>query len=209
MEQDIEPFSLGKFIPYRRNIVLLILFFLITPLTIATASFSLYLFNKPEPKVLASSARADITGVKVFASLPSNAPTVSGSVMSEDARPEIVKNYLITYNSSLTPYAKTLVEAADFYGLDFRLLPAIAQQESNLCKWIPNGTHNCWGWGIHSEGTLGFDSFDQAIWTVAKGLKENYIDEGLKTPKEIMAKYTPQSNGSWANGVSEFMAEID
>jgi hypothetical protein len=55
---------------------------------------------------------------------------------------------------------------------------------------------------------LGFNSYSDAIETVSKGLKNNYIDEGLVTPDEIMTKYTPSSNGSWAHGVNEFMSEM-
>ena len=84
-----------------------------------------------------------------------------------------------------------------------------SQQESNLCKKIPSGTFNCLGWGVHSKGTLGFSSFEEAIEVVSKGLKENYIDEGLLTPEEIMTKYTPHSDGSWAYGVNLFMNEIE
>jgi len=107
------------------------------------------------------------------------------------------------------PYAQELVDASDIHGLDYRLLTAIAQQESNLCKIIPPGSHNCWGWGIHSEGTLMFDTFDEAIFTVAQGLKEEYLDKGYTTPEEIMEKYTPLSQGSWAYGVNKFMSELE
>ena len=95
-------------------------------------------------------------------------------------------------------------------GMDFRLITAIAQQESNLCKIIPPRTYNCWGWGIHSEGTLGFDSYEEAIDAVTLGLKENYFNKGLTTPDTIWPKYTPSSpDGAWAKGVNQFMAEME
>lgn len=147
-------------------------------------------------------------GVQVYASLPGNTPGVYGVASAADARVEIVRQYLESYNSPLEPYAANLVEAADQYGLDFRLTTAIAQQESNLCKKIPPGGHNCWGWGIHSEGTLGFRSFVEGINTVSQGLREEYIDKGYLTVEEIMSKYTPLSNGSWAAGVTAFMEEM-
>ncbi|KKU47808.1 MAG: hypothetical protein UX67_C0028G0001, partial [Candidatus Woesebacteria bacterium GW2011_GWF2_46_8] len=100
-------------------------------------------------------------------------------------------------------------EAADRYELDYRLTTAIAQQESNLCKIIPPGSNNCWGWGIHSAGTLGFDSFEEGIETVSAGLRKEYLDKGFRTVEEIMSKYTPLSNGSWATGVTKFMSEME
>lgn len=195
-----------------KNLVLISVFFIVTPLTLGVSLFSLFSIRSSDSGVVQGKVLGTSTtesGVRVYASLPSEFPTVSGAVTSNDARPEIIKNYLEAYNSPLLPYANFLVDIADKYNLDFRLLPAIAQQESNLCKYIPPGGHNCWGWGIHSEGTLGFDSFDEAIETVAYGLKTEYIDKGYTTPEEIMTKYTPLSDGSWARGVTRFMGEME
>src|SRR5688572_4674582 len=63
----------------------------------------------------------------------------------EDARPHIVANFLERHGSPLKPYdhfGQYLVDIADKYELDFRLMPAIAMQESNLCKKIPEGSYN-------------------------------------------------------------------
>ena len=128
-----------------------------------------------------------------------------------DARPLIVQKFLERYNSPLAKepdFAKKLVEIADEYGIDFRLLPAIAMKESGLCKAIPEGTYNCLGLGIHSRGTWGFDSYEDAFRAAAKILKENYIEEGRVTPETIMKKYTPSSKGEWAAGVNQFMSEM-
>jgi hypothetical protein len=129
-------------------------------------------------------------------------------VKSEDAVPAIIKKYLAKYHSPLLPHADYLVNAARAYRIDPRLLVAIAQQESNLCKKAPEGTFNCWGWGIHSRGTLGFESYEAAIDAVVKGLAENYFSEGLTTPETIMGIYTPLSDGSWAKGVRQFIDEM-
>ena len=104
--------------------------------------------------------------------------------------------------------AEFIVATSDKYGLDFRLTTAIAQQESNLCKYIPSGSYNCWGWGIHSRGTLGFASYDEGIDIVSRGIKSEYIDKGYVEPLDIMSKYTPLSNGSWAEGVTKFLSDM-
>jgi hypothetical protein len=130
-------------------------------------------------------------------------------VKSEDAIPEIIKSYLAKYNSPLLPYADYLVKAGRKHGVDPRLLVAIAQQESNLCKKAPEDTNNCWGWGIHSRGTLGFDNYKEAIDAVTVGLSKNYLGKGLLTPEEIMGIYTPLSDGSWARGVQQFLDEMN
>lgn len=136
---------------------------------------------------------------------------VTTVVETEDARAEIVANFLERYDSPLKPYdyfGTKLVEIADRYNLDFRLVPAIAMQESNLCKRTPEGTHNCLGFGIHERGTLGFDSYEAGFERAAREIKANYVDIGLTSPQEIMTKYTPSSNGSWAESVNQWMAEM-
>lgn len=159
--------------------------------------------SPPVPRVLGSSAP--------FA-VPATTATAESLFTSSDARQLIVKNYLARYSSPLEPFAQYLVDTADKYRLDFRLLPAIAQQESNLCKKIPVDSHNCWGFGIYGNKVTRFDSYTQAIDTVAKTLRKKYIDQGLDTPEKIMAKYTPPSiekGGPWAKAISQFLADLE
>lgn len=142
---------------------------------------------------------------------PGQVQGMTSVIETDDARPQIVANFLQRYNSPLKPYdhyGKVFVDIADRYGFDFRLLPAIAMQESNLCKKIPEGSYNCLGFGIHERGTLEFENFEANFERAGRELKKNYIDQGRTTPEEIMKKYTPSSNGSWAESVNQWMAEM-
>ena len=112
------------------------------------------------------------------------------------------------YKSDLLPYAQNIVDAADKYDLDYRLIPAIAMQESNLCKKAPKDSHNCWGFAIYGKKVLKFDNYTDAINTVTKTLAIQYKGQGLETPEQIMTKYTPGSNGSWAKSVNYFMDQL-
>lgn len=188
-----------------KNLVLLTLFFTMTPLALGVSLFSLFSFAK-SPQ---NPGALPINGLKVYASFPSNFPSVLGTAQAADARTEIIRQYLQKYNSPLTAYSDLIVKFADEYKIDFRLTTAIAQQESNLCKVIPRKTYNCWGWGVHSQGTLGFSSYEEGIKEVTMGLAENYISQGYDTPEKIMEKYTPLSNGSWASGIREFLSEME
>ncbi len=136
-------------------------------------------------------------------------PIIDTSLKTSDARPLIIKNYLAKYKSELEPFYQNIVDVSDKYSLDFRLLVAIAQQESNLCKRIPSGSYNCWGFGIYGDKVTRFDSYPQALEKVAGTLKKDYVDKGLVSPQEIMGKYTPPSQGSWATGVSQFLSELE
>lgn len=205
-------FTRDENITFWKNFFLVFIFFTITPLTLGVSLFSLYSL-KVNSVVQKEFENTNLlitpqSGVRVYASLPVKQPVVSDSVSAGDARPEIIRKYLDRYNSPMVDKANFIVEMADKYSLDYRLITAIAQQESNVCKIIPPGGYNCWGWGIHSAGTLGFQSFEEGIETVSKGLRENYLDKGYTTIPEIMSKYTPSSNGSWARGVTQFMEDM-
>jgi len=121
----------------------------------------------------------------------------------------LVEKYLAKYKSPLLPYANKIVELSELYGYDYYWIVAIAQQESNLCKKIPEDSHNCWGYGIHSQGTLKFENYDLALESFAAYLKKQYFDKGLNTPELIMKKYCPHSDGSWATGVQQFIDELE
>jgi hypothetical protein len=144
-------------------------------------------------------------------SSPGQVKGISTIMETADARPLIVARFLERHDSPLVPheyFGQVFVDLADQNGFDFRLLPAIAMQESNLCKRIPEGTFNCLGFGIHERGTLAFSSYEANFTRAARELKANYINIGLTTPEKIMRKYTPGSNGSWADSVNQWMSEM-
>jgi len=184
-----------------------IFFFIATPLIIGISFYTLYTLDKG--KNTDSNKILGTTSAQIFAALPDKSPSTSIKLISSDARGDILKEYLTHYESPLSPYAYYIVNVADEFNIDFRLITAIAQQESNLCKFIPDNTYNCWGWGIHSRGTLGFNSYEEGIKTVSEGISKEYLAKGYSTPDEIMKKYTPLSNGSWASAVNQFMNEME
>jgi len=195
-----------------RKLTFILVFFTLTPIALVSSTISLISITNTESKnvLIQPVTPKETTGVQVYASLPSNFPSVSAEIVEEDARPEIIKGFLSSYKSPLTPYSELIVDVADKYGIDWKLLPAIAMKESGLCKIIPDESYNCWGWGIHSAGTLRFDSYEEGIDTVSKGIRENYVDIGLVTIEEIMSKWIPHSpNGAWAEGVRLYMAEMN
>lgn len=143
------------------------------------------------------------------AKVDKNQIKIKGEIASDDARPLIIKRYLEKYKSPLAPYADLIYQVSQDYNFDYYWIVAIAQQESNLCKKVPEDSHNCWGYGIHKKGTLKFENYELAIKSYAEYLKREYFDKGLNTPELIMQKYCPSSNGSWANGVHQFIDEME
>jgi hypothetical protein len=97
--------------------------------------------------------------------------------------------------------------------IDPRLIVAIAGAESafGLVTCAPN---NAWGWGCPTR-PYRFRSWAEGIDAVAKGLRENYLDDGLTTVGEIHLRYAPPGatndpgglNYGWADNVARFLLE--
>lgn len=134
--------------------------------------------------------------------------TIESEVHISDARVANLKAFFRKYGSPLYDYADVMVAEADRNSFDYRLLAAIAMQESNLCKYIPEDSYNCWGWGIYGDSVIRFSGYDEGIRVVSEGIKKNYIDHGLVTASMIMKKYTPSSNGSWERSVNHFLKSL-
>lgn len=196
-----------------RKFLLLAIFSLLAPLTLGVSLFTLTQIS--QVKEIDTLTRTSVKGVvnartpsQLFAALPEVIGGISTAILTGDARPVIIDQYLTQYNSPMTPYADFLFAMSEKYGIDYRLMIAIAQCESNLCKKAPPGSYNCWGF---ENGETKFLSWEQAIEQVAKTLKEDYIDQGLITPEQIMAKYAPPSvekGGPWARCVEQFLEEL-
>jgi len=186
-----------------RKIILSASFFIFTPaLILVSILYYLFLsYNYKSHNGLNNSNRK-----VAFAALPALENVLGDSIVPKDARIEMVKQFFAKYKSPLELYAKNVVEEADKYGLDFRLIPAIAMQESNLCQKIIADSFNCWGFGIYGKKVTRFENYPQAIETVTRTLAKNYIAGGLDTPETIMKKYTPSNTGSWAYSVNYFMS---
>lgn len=188
--------------------ILLVSFATITPIVLlVTIIFSLslaynaYGHNKK--------ALTEKTPGVAYAALPTSENVLAAKIIASDARVEMVRQFMERYNSPLEPYASHIVATADKYDLDHRLIPAIAMQESGLCKKNRQESFNCWGFGVYGKKYYQFDNYEQAIEAVTKTLAVKYVGKGLKTPEEIMTKYTPSSNGSWARSVNQFMGEME
>ena len=147
----------------------------------------------------------------LFAALPDNTFESSQDIIKADARAKIIEDFFLNYKSPLAGFGNLFIKISDQYTLDYRLLPAIAMQESNAGKKVIEGSYNPFGYGIYGNIVLKFGSWEEAIERVGRAIREDYLDKGLKTPEQIMAKYTPPSlekDGAWAKGVSSFMEEL-
>lgn len=150
-----------------------------------------------------SESTVGITGSQPY--LPGS---LVGEVILEDARAKIIDQFFQRYRSPMEGLGNHIVTTADKYKIPYGLLPAIGQCEGNVGKVIPLGSYNTWGYGIYGSTIKKFDSWEAGIEAVSADLRLNYFNRGLDTPEEIMTKYAPSSNGSWANCVNSYLQEL-
>lgn len=196
-----------------RRVVLSLVLFFITPLALASTIYLLvfsYYTSVPKTQTITQSSQTPQSIVPLASAAEFEQFKRDEEVERylSDPRIEAVKSFFAYYKSPLEPYAMDVVIVADAFNIDYRLIPAIAMQESTLCKRIPHGSNNCWGFGIYGAKKTTFDSYEHGIYIVSKALATRYVGQGLKTPEEIMTKYTPSNTGNWAQNVKDFMARI-
>lgn len=146
-----------------------------------------------------------------------NKPVEGNLVAKSDERGEIVRKkldnkaqilsaYLASYDSPLEYHAQDFVDAAKEYNLDWKMLPAIAGVESTFGRFIPGG-YNAYGWGVYGNQAIYFKSWKEGIFTVAKGLRENYFNRGLTEPYSINRVYA--ASPRWGGNVTYFMRDLE
>jgi hypothetical protein len=149
---------------------------------------------------------------------PSSSGKVLGStITADDARTLIVERFIKRFrpDSPFLSHADTIVEEADRYQIDFRLIPAIAMCESNLGFRLPSSdSFNAWGIAVYTNSMKGkhFDGWKAAISWVTKFIREKFYDKGITDLQEIGAIWAPPSvdnNYSWTRCVQGFMDKME
>ncbi|MFC1625101.1 hypothetical protein ACFL15_01890, partial [Patescibacteria group bacterium] len=62
---------------------------------------------------------------------------------------------------------------------------------------------------IYGNNAIYFESWEDGIETVAKGIRENYFSKGFNTPEKMAPIYTPPNSANWLYAVRGFMYRID
>lgn len=191
-----------------KKILLCFIFFAVSPFVLGLTL--LFSGNFSNSAVLGDSSFSSPQPNKIFAFSGEESGVIAQTIKSSDSTPIVIERYLKRYGSPMFPHSEAILSAAFRYDVSPQLIVAIAQQESNLGKKSPENCYNAWGWAIHERGTKCFESWDEAIETVTRGIAENYCAKGYcDDPCEMMKKYTPKSNGSWCAGVNQFLREME
>lgn len=183
------------------------------PVTAALLIVNLLLLSSLAQKTRVASGAPD-KRIRVTASAYGTEQVLGTSIQAGDARSSLLAQFLTKNRSPLSPYADYIIDRADYYRVDFRMVPSIAMCESNVGKRIPSrDSYNAWGISV-ATGTVNgakFPNWIYAIDWVTRYIKEKYLDRGITELTDIGAIWAPPSVGtgnSWANCVQFFMSEI-
>jgi hypothetical protein len=117
-----------------------------------------------------------------------------------DARLGALRSFFAKADCPAVRYAEVFLEAADYYRLDWRLLPSISFVESTGGKFAHN--NNFFGW---DSGKASFSSPAQAIHSVGYSLSHSggYKSKSVET---VLARYNP--NADYVAKVKSVMRRI-
>lgn len=188
-----------------RNFFVLLLFFILTP-GMLFVSLNLLTVHQHKLGVLGlSTIRQEPFA---YAALPTMDTVFEGSATLTDKRETNLSDYFSYYHSPLKPYANEIVSRADKYGIDYRLLPAIAMQETGLCKTaLQAAPYNCWGWGIWGKKVTSFHSYQEAIDTISRYFA-NRKEKGIDNLDAIGSIYNPGNTNHWKENVAYVMDQL-
>lgn len=174
----------------------------------------------------ASLSKQPVLGINLTGSAPivlvqkQNTAAKTPSVLNKETdflaktvelRGQAIDAYFRAYDMPLAGTGKLFAESAEKYGLDWRLLPAIAVRESTGGKYACKGDKfNPFGW---ASCNIGFSSYSDAIDTVARNLAgkdagtEKYY-KGKDTEGILLAYNPPSIVPKYASQVMYIMRQI-
>jgi hypothetical protein len=104
-----------------------------------------------------------------------------------DPRIARLEKFFQIYHCPAPHHTSEYLRAADGYGLDYRLLPAVSIRES-LCGLAEKQSHNLWG---YHPGHQSFPSIEAGIDFLAQRLTQHPLYKG-KTLQDKLFTYNPR-----------------
>jgi len=104
-------------------------------------------------------------------------------IRPRDPKAIALENYLRRQDSPLHKHSDLIIELSKLYGVDYKMIIAIAGLESGYCE-INIGKNNCWGFGSYSWPTL-----ETGIREYFRLMNKGYFSKGRNTIQEIAPIY--------------------
>jgi hypothetical protein len=144
--------------------------------------------------VFSATTTADVPPARIHA--------IPSQVSRPDRRIERLENFFKNYHCPTPYHTSEYLRAADGYGLDYRLLPAVSIRET-LCGIAEKQQHNLWG---YHPGRQSFPSIEAGIDFVAQRLARHPLYRG-KTLADKLFTYNPRS--AYPDEINRIMRQIE
>ena len=157
-------------------------------------------FPRRYPKLLTAAA-----GLALCATTTADVPASRITpirVSQPDPRIARLEKFFRTYHCPTPYHTSDYLRAADGYGLDYRLLPAVSIRETR-CGVEEQEQHNHWG---YNPGGPGFPSVEAGIDFVAQRLARHPLYKG-KTLQDMLFTYNPRP--AYPEEVRRIMRQVD
>lgn len=138
--------------------------------------------------------------VAVLIALPATADVPPKST-EQSGREQKLKAFFEAHGCPQPFHASDYVTAADIYGIDYRLLPAVSVRESTCGVYARQ--NNRWGW---ASARVGFESVARGIHYIAQQLAFGRYYRGKDVDGKLRA-YNPVPG--YVHEVKRLMEEID
>lgn len=126
---------------------------------------------------------------------------VNAKEAAMDSRAEKLRIFFNTYRCPAPLHVEDYLRAADTYGIDYRLLPALSVRESTCGRHERD--NNRWGW---NSARTGFETVGSGIEFIARQLARGRSYRG-KTLEQKLRAYNPIP--IYAAEVMKLMREIE
>lgn len=151
---------------------------------------------------------------QVFGAQTLRLPETQFQTTQVDSRVLKIEKVFAKFKCPLAGNGAFIVQKADEHGVPYWLVPAVSFQESGCGKKTPEPvgiaeSYNAWGYGVWGNNIKTFSNWEAGISAVSKYFGVNFFSKGITDPCQVMATYTPPSNGSWCEGVKYFADLIE
>jgi len=130
------------------------------------------------------------------------------STQQGDDRVVVLRKYLEQQHSPLAPLAEVFVSQADLYQLPWNMVAAMTGTESTFGQAVPINCNNPLGFGIYTNHMTCFPSYREAIKTVSKSLREDYLNK-WKASDVYEIGHIYAASPTWGDHTSYFMNQIE
>ena len=141
-----------------------------------------------------------LCGITISLQAPQHA-NASARALPPDPRKQRLEAFFRMYHCPEPTYVQAYLNAADRYGIDYRLLPAISVRETTC--GVAEHDNNRWGW---DNGRQSFVSIETGIDFISRQLSSGQWYAGKSIPQKLFT-YNPRH--AYPGEVQRIMQQIE